>query len=62
MKERGRYVVIAADEYPAIDQACVLNSSKNKDSAQQFLSYIKSASVGELLANYGFDVSGRTPR
>jgi ABC-type molybdate transport system substrate-binding protein len=46
--------------YPPIEQACViLSSSKNKEIAQQFLSYFKSAVVGDLLAGYGFDVSGR---
>jgi molybdate transport system substrate-binding protein len=60
MKDKGRYAEIPAGEYPPIDQACViLKSSKNKETAQQFLSYVKSASVAEILAGYGFDVSGR---
>jgi molybdate transport system substrate-binding protein len=61
MKDKGRYNEIPADEYPPIEQACViLGSSKNKDVAQQFLSYFKSAAVADLLAGYGFDVSSRT--
>jgi ABC-type molybdate transport system substrate-binding protein len=37
MKDKGRYADIPADEYPPIDQACViLSSSKNKDLAQEF--------------------------
>jgi molybdate transport system substrate-binding protein len=60
MKHRGRYTEIPASEYPPIDQACViLKSSKNKEMAQQFLSYMKSTAVADILAGYGFDVSGR---
>jgi molybdate transport system substrate-binding protein len=61
MKDKGRYADILADEYPPIEQACViLSSSKNKELAQQFLSYLKSAAVAEILARYGFDVSSPT--
>jgi molybdate transport system substrate-binding protein len=61
MKDKGRYAEISADEYPPIVQACViLSSSKNKETAQQFLSYVKSAAVADLLVGYGFDVSSRT--
>jgi molybdate transport system substrate-binding protein len=61
MKDKGRYSEIPADEYPPIEQACViLGSSKNKEIAQRFLSYVKSAAVADLLAGYGFDVSSRT--
>lgn len=60
MKDRGRYVEIPAAEYPPIDQACViLNSSKNKAAARQFLAYIKTAAVAEILVKYGFEVPGR---
>jgi molybdate transport system substrate-binding protein len=46
MKDKGRYAEIPVDEYPPIEQACViLSSSKNKEIAQQFLSYFKSAAV-----------------
>ena len=41
MKEKGRYVKIAADEYPAIEQAAViLKFSKQKETARQFLDYL----------------------
>ena len=60
MRDKGRYKEIPVDEYPPIEQACVtLSSSKNKEIAQQFLAYFKTAAVGDLLAGYGFDVSGR---
>lgn len=63
MKDKGRYAEIPADQYPPIDQACViLNSAKNKRLAQQFLSYVKSAAAADLLAKYGFDVSHRDNR
>ena len=58
MKEKGRYAEIPADEYPPIDQACVIvKSSTKKDIANQFLAYVKSASVANLLRKYGFDVN-----
>jgi molybdate transport system substrate-binding protein len=57
MKDKGRYAEIPTEEYPPIEQACaILSSSKNKGGAQQFLSFFKTAPIGELLKNYGFDV------
>jgi molybdate transport system substrate-binding protein len=57
MKDKGHYSEIPADEYPPIEQACVsLSSSKNKESAKQFLSFIKKPEISELLRTYGFDV------
>ena len=58
MKDQGRYAEIAAAEYPPIEQACViLSSSKNKEVARQFLGFVKTPAIGELLERYGFDVS-----
>jgi molybdate transport system substrate-binding protein len=60
MKDKGRYKEIPTDEYSPIEQACViLSSSKNKEIGQQFLTYFKTAAVGDLLAGYGFDVGSR---
>ncbi len=60
MKTKGRYVEIPANEYPPIEQACViLAASKNKEGARQFLSFIKSEKVGAILSAYGFDVQDR---
>jgi molybdate transport system substrate-binding protein len=57
MKEKGRYAEIPATEYPPIAQACViLNSSRDKETAKQFLAYIKTAAVADTLKRYGFDV------
>jgi molybdate transport system substrate-binding protein len=58
MKDKGRYAEIPANEYPPIEQACViLGSSKNKETARQFLSFVKTAAIGDVLKSYGFDVS-----
>ena len=57
MKEKGRYAEIPAAEYPPIEQACViLMSSKAKEAANQFLSYLKTKSTADTLQHYGFDV------
>jgi molybdate transport system substrate-binding protein len=57
MKDQGRYAEIPPTEYPPIEQACVtLSSSKNKETARQFLSFIQTATVGDTLKRYGFDV------
>jgi len=59
MKEKGRYADIPVGDYPPIEQACViLRSSKEKDTARQFLSFMKTPAVAEVLTSYGFDVEG----
>jgi len=57
MRDKGRYVAIPDGDYPPIEQACViLGRSKNKETARQFLSFLRTAAAGELLRRYGFDV------
>jgi ABC-type molybdate transport system substrate-binding protein len=57
MKDKGRYVDVPPGDYPPIEQACViLSSSKNKDVARQFLSFIKTAAIGDVFRSYGFEV------
>jgi molybdate transport system substrate-binding protein len=57
MKDDGRYVEVPAGEYPPIKQASViLRYSKDKETAKQFLSFIKTAAVADTLKRYGFDV------
>jgi molybdate transport system substrate-binding protein len=57
MKDKGRYVEIPADEYPAIEQACVImKSSKNKETARAFLDFIKTPAAVEVFRSYGFAV------
>ena len=57
MKDKGRYFEVPAGDYPPIKQACViLRSAKNKETAKQLLSFIKTAEVADTLRMYGFDV------
>ena len=61
MKDKGRYSEIPTTDYPAIEQACViLRSSRSKQNAQQFLRFIQTKSIQDLLNQYGFDVTLRT--
>jgi molybdate transport system substrate-binding protein len=57
MKGKGRYVEVPPGEYPPIEQACViLRSSKNKEAAREFLSFVKTPAMADVLRSYGFDV------
>jgi molybdate transport system substrate-binding protein len=67
MKDKGRYAEVPSGDYPPIEQACVIVSSsqngssknvsaKNKETARQFLSFVKTAAVADVLRSYGFDV------
>jgi molybdate transport system substrate-binding protein len=57
MKEKGKYVDIPVEDYPAIEQAAVvLKSSQNKEIARRFLTFLKTPGVQELLRGYGFSV------
>jgi len=57
MKGKGRYTEIPTSDYPAIEQACViLRTSKNKESAKQFLAFVRTQEVAEVLRQYGFKV------
>lgn len=60
MKAKGHYIEVPTSDYPAIEQACViLRSSKNKETAKQYLDFIKTPAIGDVLKSYGFDVTGR---
>jgi molybdate transport system substrate-binding protein len=57
MKEKGRYVEIPTDDYPAIEQgAVILKSSPNKEIARQLLAFLKTAALQDLLRSYGFSI------
>jgi molybdate transport system substrate-binding protein len=57
MKNKGRYAEVPAGEYPPIEQACViLRSSKNKEVARQFVTFVKTPAIQDVLRSYGFDV------
>jgi len=61
MREKGKYVEVPVDEYPGLEQAAViLKSSKQKDVARQFLAYLRTPAVLELLKSYGFSVANST--
>ena len=60
MKNAGRYVEVPIGTYAPIEQACVvLKSSKNKEAALRFLSFVKSAAAAEILTRYGFNAQSR---
>ena len=55
MKDKGRYVEIPGNDYPVIEQACViLKSSQQKETAKAFLNFIKTPAIAELFRGYGF--------
>ncbi len=66
-KDKGKYFVIPADEYPPIEQAgVVLKSSRQKVVARQFLDFLRRPEILNLLRDFGFSVpespAPRTPR
>ena len=57
MKEAGRYFEIPSSEYPTIEQAAiVLQSSKHKGTARQFIDFLKQPETVKLMESYGFAV------
>jgi ABC-type molybdate transport system substrate-binding protein len=57
MKEKGTYWEVPAEAHPSLDQGTViLRSSKQQESAKQFLGFIKGAQGQEIMKHYGFAV------
>ncbi len=57
LKDKGKYVEIPAGDYPPIEQAAlILRSSQQKATAREFLAFVKSPEVVDLLKKYGFSV------
>jgi len=57
MQGKGKYWVVPADYYPALAQGVVgVTHSQHKKEASEFLVYIKTKDVTELLKKYGFEV------
>ena len=61
MKDKGRYAEIPPADYPPIEQACVILHAKNaplrnKETAEQFLSFVKTSAIADVLRSYGFEV------
>ena len=62
LKTEGLYSEIPASFYPAIDQAVViLKSSKQKDVARQFLSFLKRPEIAEFMRSNGLTVPESQP-
>ena len=63
MKDKGGYADAPPADYPPIEQACViLGASKNKDTAREFLTFIKTAAIGDILKSYGFDIRSNSAK
>jgi len=57
MQGKGKYWVVPADAYPALDQGVVLISrSPHKQDAGAFLEYVKGADGAAVLRRYGFSL------
>jgi ABC-type molybdate transport system substrate-binding protein len=57
MRKKGRYQEIPANDYPALEQAAViLRSSRHKELARQFLAYLETPQIQDLMKSYGFAV------
>lgn len=60
MKGNGRYWLVPAEAYPALDQGVVVISrSAHKQDAEDFVSYIKTPEAAAVLERYGFSVPGK---
>jgi molybdate transport system substrate-binding protein len=58
LKEKGKYAEVPGKDYPAIRQtAVILRSSKQKRMARQFLAFLKTPAIVQLLNQYGFSAS-----
>ena len=56
-----RFAEIPANDYPPIQQACVvLRSSKSQSLAARFESYLRSQEIRKIFARFGFEVPGST--
>jgi len=54
LKSHGSYYLIPASSYPPIEQGVViLRSSKQKAVARQFLAFLKTPAIVDLMQNYG---------
>ena len=59
MKSKGTYWEVPAEAHPPLEQgAVILKSSKQQESARQFLEFIKGPHGQEVMKRYGFTVPG----
>jgi molybdate transport system substrate-binding protein len=62
LKNEGTYYEIPTYSYPAITQAVViLKSSKHKDIAHQFLTFLKRPEIAEFMRGHGLNVTEPGP-
>jgi molybdate transport system substrate-binding protein len=55
--DEGKYWQIPQDAYPPIQQAAVLlKSSKKREAARKFLTFVQSPASREILRRYGFGI------
>jgi molybdate transport system substrate-binding protein len=60
LRASGIYAEIPASAHPPIDQAAVIvSASRNKDTARQFLAFMKRPEARQVLTTFGFQPSGR---
>lgn len=58
MKQKGDFRVLPQDSYPPLDQAAVMvRSSRNKQNARKFLSFLSSSGARAILRENGFEVA-----
>lgn len=59
MKAKGTYWEVPSETHPALEQgAVILKSSKQQESAKQFLEFIKGPQGQEIMKRYGFTLPG----
>jgi molybdate transport system substrate-binding protein len=62
MKDKGQYVEVPAGDYQPLTQAAVVvKSSRAKSAARQFLDFVSSPPIVELLRQYGFAAPSAPP-
>jgi len=55
MRDKGRFVIVPAADYPPIIQAaCVIQTSKHLELAKQFLEFMKRPATVAKMGEYGF--------
>ena len=59
MRDAGRYVLVPETDHAPLEQAAVqLKNSKEKQTAAQFLEFVKRPEIVRLMEEYGFTVPG----
>lgn len=60
-RAQTHFAEIPPDEYPPIEQACILlKSSAQKTAARRFVTYMQSPEASKILQRYGFEVPAAT--